>query len=120
MNRILVVDDEPSIRHVIRLALSQFHLEVQEAPDAQSAMAIINQWPPDLILLDYHLPDINGKELAERIKAFTSSPVIMLSGSDQREPWTSGSLIHAYLPKPFKLAELIATVQRFLPTTDIS
>lgn len=66
--KILIVDDDPDIRDVLKLTLSEENYEVFEASDGEEALKIINAKPLNLVLLDYKMPKVDGREVCRRIK----------------------------------------------------
>src|SRR5919199_5118169 len=85
---ILVVDDDPSIRRMLQLLLTDTGYRVSTASSGEEALAYLDLVTPDLVLLDLMLPGINGQQVTERIKADTTKPfipVILVTGrSDQK------------------------------------
>ncbi|MBI3560274.1 MAG: phosphate regulon transcriptional regulator PhoB [Gammaproteobacteria bacterium] len=116
---ILVVEDEASIREMLRYSLSRAGFAVQEAADARSAQDMINQTPPDLILLDWMLPGISGVDLAQKIRQTARTrdlPIIMLTARGEEEHKLRGLEVGAddYITKPFSTQELIARIKAVL------
>ncbi len=111
--RILVVDDEPRIRRFVRVALEQNGWEVLDAPNGADAVDLAREEDPDLILLDINLPDLDGFEVLSRIREFSDTPVIMLTGRDSEEDRITGLDLGAddYVVKPFGVRELMARVR---------
>lgn len=114
---ILVVDDEKMIRMALKERLGREGYHVSAAEDGKSAMALVGQEVPDLVLLDVHLPDADGltilKTLQER---FAELPVIMITGSSSIATSVRAMKNGAYdyLIKPFNANELVITVKRAL------
>jgi two-component system phosphate regulon response regulator PhoB len=116
---ILVVDDEPAIREMVGFALSRAGFNVEEAADSREAIAQITNNPPNLVLLDWMLPDISGVDLARRLKKdeLTSNlPIIMLTARSEEHDKIRGLEIGAddYVIKPFSPRELIARINAVL------
>ena len=114
MLAILVVDDEPTIRALLRAALEQAGYRVLEAADGAGALRQARSHP-DLVLLDVALPDINGLEVCRRLKADPSTagtPVLLLTGlaqpSDQRAARDAGAV--GCIEKPFSPADLVSRI----------
>ena len=124
MLTILVIDDDPAIREMIRLALTRGGYEVQEAGNALDARQSITGHPPDLILLDWMLPGQSGFEFAralQRDSAHRQIPVIMLTARDQEEDKVAALEAGAddYVAKPFSVSELLARIKAVLRRTTL-
>ena len=119
MATILVVDDEPDIRAVIRFALESAEFSVLEAEHADEANRRLSTETPDLILLDWMLPGRSGLELAQQLKQDPKSravPIIMISARGEEEDRIKGLDTGAddYLAKPFSPREMVARVNAVL------
>ena len=119
MYRILLVEDEEPIRNMIRFALSRVGMDMLEAVDVKQARQILEHQLPDLVLLDWMLPDESGLVfLAELRKEATRSqvPVIMLTARAEEENRVRGleSGADDYVTKPFSPKELIARINAVL------
>ncbi|MEK6550448.1 MAG: phosphate regulon transcriptional regulator PhoB [Pseudomonadota bacterium] len=117
--RILIVEDEASIRQMVCLALGQAGFECIEANDVNEAQTTLLAQPPDLILLDWMLPGVSGVEYARRLrqeKLTRDIPVIMLTARAEEEDKLRGfdSGIDDYLTKPFSTRELISRIKALL------
>ena len=115
MRRILIVDDEPSIRDVMATVLLDAGYSVQTAADGHIALAIIDDAPPDLIITDVMMPHLDGWALLDRIHERNPSlPVILMSAGDWiRRRRTIPIPDHvAFLGKPFAVDELLELVVR--------
>ena len=113
---VLVVEDESSIRDMLRMALEIAGFECIEADNIQTAHALILDKQPDLVLLDWMLPDGNGIELLRRLKRDDSTrelPVIMLTAKTTEDNMVQGLDVGAddYVTKPFSPRELIARIK---------
>ncbi len=120
--RILVVEDEPSIRDMLRFALERAQFSVVEAGDAQAARVQIADARPDLILMDWMLPGVSGVELARELKSAPDTrdlPIIMVTARTEEEDRVRGLNIGAddYVTKPFSFPELIARIKAVLRRT---
>ena len=121
--RILVVEDQPDNRQIIRDLLSSVGYELIEAEDGAAGVRLAASERPDLILMDIQLPVLDGYEATRRIKAdpeLSSIPIIVvtsyaLSGDDAK---ARAAGCDAYVAKPFSPRQLLATVRQFLPGTD--
>ncbi len=112
--KILVVDDDPAVSGSISRALRLERYDVQTAPDGASALAALAASPPDAIVLDLQLPDIDGLEVCRRLRASSDdTPVLMLTARDAIDDRVQGLDAGAddYLVKPFALAELLARLR---------
>jgi two-component system KDP operon response regulator KdpE len=111
--RVLVIDDEPGIRRVVRNALRDDVSSVLEAPSGGDGLSIAAAERPDLIVLDLGLPDMDGIEVCRRLRVWTSVPILVLSARDSEDEKTA--LLDAgaddYVTKPFGPAELRARVR---------
>ncbi len=114
--RVLVVDDEPSITDAVATALRYQGFEVQEAATGRAALAAAASFRPDFIVLDVMLPDVDGFEVARRLRSSgIGTPVLFLTAKDATEDKLSGLDIgDDYVTKPFSLAEVIARVRAVL------
>jgi len=117
--KILIVEDEPAIREMVGLALQRAGYEPVDAGDvAQAEMAIADRLP-DLILLDWMLPDVSGLEFARRLKrdqATRHVPIIMLTARGEESERVKGLEVGAddYVTKPFSPRELMARIKAVL------
>lgn len=111
--RILIIDDEPTIRRVLRLSLESKSYVIDEAKDGQSGAAKVASFHPHLVLLDLGLPDQNGLEVLKELRKWTRVPIIILTVADDEQ--TKVRLLDAgaddYLTKPFGTSELLARVR---------
>ena len=119
MPTILIVDDEPDIREVIRFALEGAGMRVLEAGQADDARRILAAEAPDLLLLDWMLPGRSGLELAQQLKQSSKTrvvPIIMVSARGEEEDRIRGLETGAddYVTKPFSPRELVARVNAVL------
>ncbi len=117
--RILIVEDEDAIREMVAFALRRAGFEVDEVSDAAQAQTRIFERAPDLLLLDWMLPDMSGIELARRLrreKGSTELPIIMLTAKGEEDDKIRGLDAGAddYVTKPFSPRELIARIRAVL------
>lgn len=118
-NLILVIEDEPPIRDMIRLALELADFEVMEAENASKAESQIADRVPNLILLDWMLPGMSGIEFAKKLKQkkdINDIPIIILTAKAEEENKIKGFEVGAddYITKPFSPRELIARIKTVL------
>ena len=106
--KILVVDDEPAIRNLIHRFLAKQDYQMESAEDGKSALAVFEQFNPDLVILDVNLPDANGYDLCKEMQARTGVFVLMLTSrtdeADKIRGFNTGA--DDYITKPFSLGEL--------------
>ena len=117
--RILVVEDEPSIREVICLYLNRAGFNVIEAGDGQEALNILGGSQPDLVILDLMLPNIDGFEITKQLRAKGDIPIIMLTARRSEIDRIAGLEMGAddYVVKPFSPQELVSRVRAVLRRT---
>jgi two-component system KDP operon response regulator KdpE len=110
---VLVVDDEPSIRRFLRATLTGHGYEVLEAETGRDALTLAEARRPELVLLDLGLPDMDGLEVARRLRDWSSVPIIVLSArGGERDKVTALDLgADDYLTKPFGVQELLARLR---------
>jgi DNA-binding response OmpR family regulator len=116
---ILVVDDEPDLRLLVRMTLEGSGYEVEEASTAAEALERANAIRPALILLDIRLPDAEGFDVLRDLRAnkdFLDTPVVMMSAHSSPPTLRKAEAIgsHDYLIKPFKYDDLLALVEKHL------
>lgn len=116
-NRVLVVDDEPSIVDAVATSLRYEGFEVEEATTGRSALVCAQERTPDLIVLDVMLPDLDGLEVTRRLRIDgIRSPVLFLTALDALENKIAGLTVGGddYMTKPFALAEMVARARAIL------
>lgn len=113
MKRILVVDDEPQIKRMLRTSLQSSGYEVILAANGLEGLAEVEKHQPDLIITDLAMPEMNGLELTQAVRRITSTPIIVLSVRDTDVMKVSALDQGAddYLTKPFSMPELLARVR---------
>jgi two-component system KDP operon response regulator KdpE len=115
--RVLVVDDEPAIRRFLRTSLDAQGYRVSEAEDGQGALAEIRRSPPDILVLDLGLPDVDGFAVIRQLRdAGSALPIIVLSSrTDERGKVEALDLgADDYVSKPFGIDELLARLRAAL------
>lgn len=114
--KILIVDDDPAIRNLIQRFLTKQNYQVESAEDGKTALAIFEQFNPDLVILDVNLPDMIGYNLCEEMQKRTRVFVLMLTSrgdeADKIRGFSQGA--DDYLTKPFGLGELEVRVGAIL------
>jgi two-component system KDP operon response regulator KdpE len=114
--RILIVDDEPPIRKLLRMGLSTQGYGILEAPNGKTALELLEQ-NPDLVILDLGLPDIQGLELLQKIRARNEGvPIVVLSSREDEAGKVQALDLGAddYVTKPFGMDELLARMRAAL------
>ena len=111
--RILVVDDEASIRRYLRAALGAQGLTVYESASGEEALQAVLSHRPDIIILDLGLPDIDGIEVTRRLREWSQTPIIILSVREAEQDKIAALDAGAddYLTKPFGTGELLARMR---------
>jgi two-component system, OmpR family, response regulator MprA len=111
--RILIIEDEPEIANYLRRGLAYEGFAVDIAGDGLAALAIARERAPDVVVLDLMLPGLDGMEVAQRLRAGSSVPIIMLTARDSVADRVAGLERGAddYLVKPFAFEELLARIR---------
>jgi two-component system, OmpR family, KDP operon response regulator KdpE len=113
VTRVLVVDDEPQILRALRINLRVRNYDVHVAATGTEALELAGRYPPDLVILDLGLPDLDGVEVIQGLRGWTNAPIIVLSGradsSDKVEALDAGA--DDYITKPFGVEELMARMR---------
>jgi DNA-binding response OmpR family regulator len=114
--RVLVVEDDEAIADVLRRSLRAEGHEVQSAADGVQALALAEQFVPDLVILDLGLPRLDGTEVLKRLRDEGDVPVLILTARTETEDRVEGLDAGAddYLPKPFEREELLARTRALL------
>ena len=117
--RILVVEDEPSIREVLSLYLRRAGYQVTVVGDGKEALALLSSQMPDLIVLDLMLPEIDGLEITRWLRERGDTPIIMLTARREEQDRIAGLEMGAddYVVKPFSPQELVSRVRAVLRRT---
>ncbi len=121
-DKILVVEDEKPISELIGFHLEQQNYQIKFSYDGESAIQEIEHWLPDLILLDWMLPNISGIEILKRIKRkdnLKKIPIIMLTAKGQEDDKIRGFElgVEDYVTKPFLPSEILARIKSLLKRT---
>ncbi|MGF7238207.1 MAG: response regulator [Frankia sp.] len=113
MNRVLVVDDEPQILRALRINLKARGYDVRTAADGRHALREAADFPPDVVLLDLGLPDLDGVEVVRGLRGWSRMPIIVLSGrtgtADKVAALDAGA--DDYVTKPFDINEILARLR---------
>jgi DNA-binding response OmpR family regulator len=114
--RILVVDDERALRHLLEVYLAKEGFEVLEAADGEQALTLLGDCRVDLAVVDVMLPGMDGFEVVRRIRARSSIPIILLTARGEETNRVAGLEIGAddYVVKPFSAPEVVARVRAHL------
>lgn len=114
--QILIIDDEEQIRKLLRIILESDGYAVMEAETAKKGFQMVNEYAPELILLDIGLPDISGHDLLVQLRKHFVNPIIMLSVRDSEEDIVKAidNGANDYLIKPFRSGELLARIRAAL------
>jgi len=118
---IIVIDDEPQIRKILRITLESEDYKVITAENAEQAIVVVGTSHPNLILLDLGLPDRDGLTLLKEIRSWCAVPVIILSVRNSEEDIVTAldSGADDYITKPFNTAELLARIRANLRKSQI-
>ncbi len=116
VERVLVVDDDETIRRTLRINLRARGYEVEEVASGLDALSTLEDAPPDLVILDLGLPDVDGVEVLRRIRRTSRVPVVVLSARQQSDDKVEALDEGAddYVTKPFGMDELMARVRSAL------
>jgi two-component system KDP operon response regulator KdpE len=117
--RILVVDDEPQITRVLRTSLSSQGYDIRVANDGETALEILKDWTPDLVVTDLAMPNMDGLELCRSLRSKSQVPIIVLSvrGQERTKVQALDAGADDYVTKPFGMNELLARVRANLRRT---
>lgn len=117
--KILIIDDDPDIRDVLNIALMEEGYDVLEAPNGEEGLALVKSKAPNLVLVDYNMPRMNGPTLCAAVRKdilLSHMPIIMLTGKGEVTDKVSGINAGAddYMVKPFEPQELLARIRMIL------
>ncbi|NIV38956.1 MAG: response regulator [Anaerolineae bacterium] len=122
-DQILIVDDEPGIRHLLQQTLADERYKVQTAGTVFEAIEKLHETSFALAIVDLLLPDVDGLQLAEAIRIIDpGTPVVLISayGTPAFEGMASHPAIRHYLHKPFSLDRLLELVRRYVPSPELN
>jgi two-component system KDP operon response regulator KdpE len=113
---ILVVDDEPQITRVLKTTLSSQGYGIRTASDGEEALRAMSEWPPDLIVTDLRMPNMDGLDLCREVRKTSQVPIIVLSvkGEDSIKVQALDAGADDYVTKPFSMTELTARIRAAL------
>ncbi len=113
---ILVVDDERQITRVLKTTLSRQGYAIRTAADGDEALQVMKEWPPDLLITDLRMPNMDGLALCRHVRAKSAIPIIVLSvkGEERIKVEALDAGADDYVTKPFNLNELLARVRACL------
>lgn len=116
MTRVLVVDDDRSLLRALSINLRARHFEVETASDGGEALRRASTFLPDLVVLDLGLPDLDGVQVVEGLRGWTTVPIIVLSARDTQSAKVDALDAGAddYMTKPFGMDELLARIRASL------
>jgi two-component system KDP operon response regulator KdpE len=116
VSRVLVVDDDPALLRALAINLRARHFDVETAADGATALRHAASQPPDVVVLDLGLPDMDGVEVVAGLRGWTSVPIVVLSARDTQ--WAKVDALDAgaddYVTKPFGMDELLARIRAAL------
>jgi two-component system, OmpR family, KDP operon response regulator KdpE len=114
--RVIAVDDEPQILRFLKPALTAAGYDVVTAATGSEALRTISTQAPDIVLLDLGLPDMDGKDVIRKLRAWSSTPIIVLSARDRETEKIEALDLGAddYVNKPFSIGELMARMRAAL------
>jgi len=114
--RILIVEDHPTMREALRLVLVSEELEILEAADGTTALALARSSPPDLVLLDLHIPGTPGEEVLAALKADPATAearvIVVTATGEEGRARAMAVGADAYFTKPFSPTALLRAVER--------
>jgi two-component system OmpR family response regulator len=116
MSKVLVVDDDPHIRELVRVCLRGEGLDIYEAGDGVEALARLEAVRADIVVIDVMMPNLDGWELCRQLREAGDTPVLMLTAKGETSQKLKGFQLGAddYLVKPFEPLELVARVKALL------
>lgn len=114
--KVLVADDDPNVREIIRLYFSKQQIDLVVASDGQQAIDLLEKETPDMVILDVMMPQMDGFEACREIRKKWDTPIIMLTAKDEEFDRVLGLELGAddYVTKPFSPRELVARIRAVL------
>src|SRR5659263_13780 len=122
MPRLLIVEDEPALRHALTINLRARHYEVEAVGDGKSALRAAATRPPDLVIVDLGLPDMDGVDVIGGLRGWANMPIIVLSARDRQSQKVDALDAGAddYVTKPFGMDELLARIRAALRRAELT
>jgi DNA-binding response OmpR family regulator len=122
MSKVLVVDDDPHIRELVRVFLEKEGLDVYEASDGADALSKLESIKADMVILDVMMPNMDGWELCRQLRQAGDCPLLMLTAKAETSQKIKGFQLGAddYMVKPFEPVELVARVKALLRRSRIA
>jgi two-component system, OmpR family, KDP operon response regulator KdpE len=116
MTRVLVVDDDTQLLRALRINLRAREYDVDLAPDGATALSVAARFPPDLVILDLGLPDMDGVEVVHALRGWSAAPILVLSarGAQAEKVTALDAGADDYVTKPFGMDELLARIRSAL------
>ncbi len=120
MARVLIVEDDPQLCRALEINMRARHYEVHSAHDGGTALAVAADSPPDVVILDLGLPDMDGVDVVRGIRGWSTSPIIILSARESQAAKIAALDAGAddYVTKPFGMGELLARMRAALRRTN--
>lgn len=116
MKKVLIVDDDPDVLEAVGLVLEQAGYEIYAISHSEETMAIISQFQPDLVVLDFLLSGANGGNIARKVRQQTTNkqlPIVMISAHPSARAAAADVGINCFLAKPFEAEDLLNAVAQF-------
>ena len=112
--RVLVVDDDPDIRGLLVSVLEDDGYEAESAGDGQAALAILERWPADVVVLDLMMPVMDGWTFAERMREKWTIPIVVISAATDLLRYAGRLAVADIVPKPFDIDALLPRIARLV------
>lgn len=111
--RVLIIDDEPQIRKLLKVALGAHGYDIDEAATGVDGISRAATFKPDILIIDLGLPDIDGKDVVKSVREWSQTPIIVLTARDQEQEKIEALDVGAddYVTKPFSVGELMARMR---------
>lgn len=121
MSRLLIIEDEPALRRALTINLAARHYEVEATGTGAAALRAAAANPPDLVIVDLGLPDLDGLEVIAGLRGWSTMPIIVLSARDSQAQKVRALDAGAddYVTKPFGMDELVARVRAAMRRADV-